>query len=437
MQRVVVTGIGIVSSIGNNRKEVLRSLREGCSGLDFVPEMKELGYRCHVAGLVRGLTTEGIGKHRLRTMSELSRFALVAAREALMDARIAPHMVSHMRAGVAIGTGGGGTNDAARAECCLMARKHPTQLGGAGVMKILNSTAALNVATWLGVQGRCYSVSSACATGADNIGHGYELIQHGLLDLCLCGGADENGIDTFWGFGDAMSAMPTDYNDRPQAACRPYDRDRQGMVLSEGAGVVILESLDHAERRGARIYAEMVGYGSANDGGTMFEPNGTGLRRCLEEALEMANAAGVGAIDYVNPHGAGTKVGDVVEVQVMREIFGPLSPLISSTKALNGHSGGATGAHEAIYTLLMLQEGFVVPTANLEHVAPECVGVRHVQAPVQAALQTGMTFNAGLGGTNACLIFRKWEGAGGERARGRFMSGHTDALRAEGRFLKE
>jgi 3-oxoacyl-[acyl-carrier-protein] synthase-1 len=412
MKRVVVTGVGIVACIGHNKQEVLRSLREGRSGLGFVPAMKALGYRCQVAGLVSGLAVEGIGKQRLRAMSDLSRFALAAAGEALRDAQIAPHAVSHMRAGVVIGTGAGGANDAARAEGWL------GRLGGAGIMKILNSTAALNVATWLGVKGRCYSVSSACATGADNIGHGYELIRHDLLDLCLCGGADEHGIDNFWGFGDAMMAMPTDYNDRPQAACRPYDRDRQGMVLSEGAGVVILESLEHAERRGARIYAEVVGYGSANDGGDMFEPNGAGLRRCLEEALALADAAGVGAIDYVNPHGAGTKVGDAVEVQVLREIFGRLSPLISSTKALTGHSGGATGAHEAIYTLLMLQEGFVVPTANLEHVAPECAGVRHVRAPLQVALRTGMTFNAGLGGTNACLIFRRWEGTGGDGAGG-------------------
>jgi 3-oxoacyl-[acyl-carrier-protein] synthase-1 len=251
-------------------------------------------------------------------------------------------------------------------------------------------------------------VSSACATGADNIGHGFELIGADSLDLCICGGADESGIKSLCGFGDALNAMPVDYNDRPWQACRPYDRDRQGMVLSEGAGVVILEALDHAQHREAQIYAEVLGYGSANDGGNMFEPTGAGLRRCIEEALAMAGRHGPIYIDYINPHGAGTKVGDAAEVQVIRNIFGTPSPLVSSTKGLNGHSGGATGAHETIFTLLMLQQGFVVPTTNLEHVAPECTGVCHVQDLRHLPIQTAMTFNAGLGGTNACLVFQRW-----------------------------
>jgi 3-oxoacyl-[acyl-carrier-protein] synthase-1 len=339
-------------------------------------------------------------------MSDLSRYAAVATLEALRDAQIEPQALRQAQVGVTIGTGGGGANEAARAENWLLVRKSPARLGATGVAKIMNSTAALNVAAWLGIKGRCYSVSSACATGADNIGHGFDLIRCGVLDLCICGGADESGITNFCGFGDALNAMPVNYNDRPAAACRPYDRDRQGMVLSEGAGIIVLEALEHAQQRGVPIYAEVVGYGSANDGNNMFEPTGIGLRRCMAEALQVARAQGVGQIDYINPHGAGTKVGDAREVTIMLEVFGTPSPLVSSTKGLNGHSGGATGAHEAIFTLLMLRHGFVVPTTNLEHIAPECAGVRHVQSLLRSSIRTAMTFNAGLGGTNACLIFR-------------------------------
>jgi 3-oxoacyl-[acyl-carrier-protein] synthase I len=407
MRRVGVTGLGIVACIGNNKKEVVQSLQEGRSGISFVPEMKALGYRCQVAGLVKGLLTPGIDKRSLRTMSPLARFAAVAAQEALTDAQLTAEALRQDRVGVVIGTGAGSATVAARAEHQLLKDKNPARLGATGIVKIMNSTAALNLAAWLGIRGRSYSVSSACATGTDNIGHGYELIRHEVLDLCICGGADEIGIEHLCGFGDALNAMPVDYNDRPTAACRPYDRDRQGMVLSEGAGVVILESLEHAEGRGAPVYAELIGYGSANDGGNMFEPTGVGLEQCFIEALASARDHEPVRIDYINPHGAGTKVGDAVEVEVMRQVFGGMAPLVSSTKALNGHSQSSTGAHEAIFAILMLRHGFVAPTGNLDHVAPECTGVHHVQSLIEFPLRTVLTFNAGLGGTNACLIFRQ------------------------------
>jgi len=388
MRRVVVTGMGIVSSIGNNKGEVLRALREGISGITFIPEMKELGYRCHVAGRVKGLKTSGIGKKPLQTMSDVARYAAVATLEALEDAKVNPDALKSNRVGVVLGTGAGGVNEAARAETWLLSHKSPARLGATGVMKIMNSTAALNLAAWLGIKGRCYSVSSACATGADSIGHGFELIRHGLLDLSICGGAEESGIRNFWGFSDAMNAMPVNFNDQPEKACRPYDRDRQGMVVSEGAGVLILETLEHAERRGARIYAEILAYASSNDGADMFNPTGTGLRRAIGQALrEAVQAHGRLALDYINPHGAGTKLGDPVEVRVIREVFGAPSPLVSSTKPLSGHSQSATGAHEAIFTLLMLHYGFVVPTANLEHVSPECEGIRHVRSLIEIPIR--------------------------------------------------
>lgn len=407
MRRVVVTGMGIVSSIGNNKEEVLRSLRESTSGIKFIPEMQELGYRAQVAGRVQGLETEGIGEQSLRTMSDVARYAAVSTLEALEDAKVEPEALQHKRVGVVLGTSAGGINEAAQAEARLLSHQSPTRLGVNGVMKILNSTAALNLAAWLGIKGRCYSVSSACSTGPDNIGHGFELIRHDLLDWCICGGAEESGIWNAWGFFDASNGMPVDYNDRPEKACRPYDRDRQGMVPSEGAGVLILESLEHAERRGARIYAETLAYGSSNDGADMFQPNGQGLRRCIEQALESKKSRCPGWIDYINSHGAGTLAGDPREIQVVREIFGAPSPLVSSSKSQAGHSMGAAGAHEAIFTLLMLHHGFVAPTVNLEHIAPDCEGVRHVQSLTEVPLETVMTFNAGLGGTNACLIFKK------------------------------
>jgi 3-oxoacyl-[acyl-carrier-protein] synthase-1 len=311
------------------------------------------------------------------------------------------------RVGVVVGTGAGGFNEAAEAERLLLRHKSPARLGATGPVKIMNSTAALNLAAWLGVKGRCYSVSSACCTGTDSIGHGFELIRHELLDICICGAAEEGGWRSAWGFGEAARAISSGFNEQPTKACRPYDRDRQGMVASEGAGIIVLEALEHAVSRGAPVYAEVIGYGSANDGADMFVPSGQGLKRCIEEALSLAESNGPLRIGYINPHGVGSKAGDPVEVQVIREVFGSLSPPVSSTKPLNGHAQGAAGAHEAIFTLLMLHHGFVVPTANLEHIAPECEGIRHVQSFVEIPLETAMTFNSGLGGTNACLIFRK------------------------------
>jgi 3-oxoacyl-[acyl-carrier-protein] synthase-1 len=392
--------------MGNNTAEVLRALRQGISGLQFVPEMQELGYKCPIAGLVKGLNTEGIGKKSLQTMSEPAKYAAVAALEALQDAGLRREVLSTLRTGIVVGTGGGGINDASRAEAMLLRYKSPARVSATGVVRMMNSTAALNLAAWLGVKGRCYSVSSACSTGTDSIGHGFELIRHGLLDLCICGSAEANGWRHAWAFGDASGVTPSDIDDEPHRVCRPYDQDRRGMVPSEGAGVVILESLEHAEERNARVYAEVVGYGSANDGDNMFEPKGTGLKRSLEQALETARERGPVRIDYINPHGAGTRVGDPIEVQVIQEVFGEPTPLVSSTKPLNGHAQGAAGAHEAIFTLLMLQHNFVVPTKNLRQVAPECEGVRHVRSLIELPLQAAMTFNAGLGGSNACLIFK-------------------------------
>lgn len=407
MRRVVVTGMGIVSCMGNSTGEVLHALREGMSGLQVVPEMQDLGYRCPVAGLVRGLDTSGISKRALRTMGAPGRFAAVATLEALQGARLAPEQLRSDRAGVVVGSGGGGVDAAAEAEAMLLAQKNPARVGATGMVRILNSTAAVNLAAWLGVRGRCYSVASACCSGTDSIGHGFELIRHGVVDICICGAAEGSGWRHAWAFGEASGVRPPHLDGPPHTLCRPYDRRRQGMLDSEGAGILVLESLEHAERRGAPAIAEVIGYGSANDGETMFGPTGRGLERAIRQALRRAAEIDGGVtIDYINPHGAGTRVGDPVEVRVIRSIFTETSPLVSSTKPLNGHSQGAAGAHEAIFVLLMLRHGFVVPTPNLESVDPECDGIKHVRSLTEGPLRTVMSFNAGLGGTNACVIFR-------------------------------
>ncbi|MGH8068670.1 MAG: beta-ketoacyl-[acyl-carrier-protein] synthase family protein [Candidatus Entotheonellia bacterium] len=408
MRRVVVTGMGIVSSIGNSKAEVLRSLREGRSGLEFIPEMRELGLKGQVGGRLKGLdeVAARIGKRPLQTMSNVAKYAAVATLEAIEDATLPRAALHSSRAGVIVGTAFGGVNEVPKAESVLLTHKNPSRMGATGAVKIVTSTAAINLAVWLGIKGRCYSVSSACATGTDNIGNGFELIQHGLLDVCICGGAEESWMGAA-AYLDNAFVKAFDFNDWPEKACRPYDRDRQGIIIAEGAGILILEAFEHAVSRGAQIYAEVIGYGSANDGDNLFEPKGGGLERCLRQALRSAECDGPVPIDYINPHGVGTSVGDPVEVQVIRKVLGEPSPLVSSTKPLSGHSQSAAGAHEAIFTLLMLQHGFVVPTMNLEHIAAECEGINHVRTLTEIPLRTVMSFNAGLGGANACLIFRK------------------------------
>lgn len=407
MRRVVVTGMGTVSSIGTTLDAVTTSLRESRSGIEFIPEMRDLGFRCQVGGRVKGLDVTRIGKRALQSMSDVARFAAMAAAEAIDDAKFPLDDLKSERVAVVVGTSFGGVNEAARAERVLQRTKNPLRLGVTGLFKGMHSTAAGNLASWLGVRGRAYSICSSFCAGVDAIGHASELIARGVVDVCLCGASEENTLRQVWGCLDNWGGMPSSSNDRPERACRPYDQDRAGPVLSEGAGVLLLEALDHALAREARPHAEIVGYGSSNDGFHMFEPSGDGLRESMGQALAAAAAKGVRRVDYINTHGTGTKVHDALEVRVIREVFGTPSPLVSSTKALAGHALGATGAQEAVYTLLMLRHGFAAPTVNLERIAPDCEGVSHVQSLREGPLDTVMTFNAGLGGSNACLIFHK------------------------------
>lgn len=408
-RRVVVTGLGIVSSLGNGVGRVLRSLQDSHSGVVFMPEMKELGYKCCVAAPVEKPDTAGLPRKRLRTMSTAAFYGVAAALEAIADAGLPDDAFQSETAGVVVGTGAGGVSEVPRAEQLLAQGKSCRELGSAGFVRIMNSTATANLAVLLGAKGRTCSLSAACAGGLYNIGHAYELVRHGLCDLCLSGAAEEETWKQVGLSADNGDGMPIDWNDRPEQACRPFDRDRQGFVSSAGAGVVVLESLQRAERRGAKVFAEVVGYGAANDAHDMFVPSGDGLRRSILEAIGSASEAGVKRIDYINPHGPGTLAGDRVDVEAIRGIFGENGdgPLVSSTKGLGGHAQGAAGAIEVIHTLLMLRHGFVAPTANLENVAPDCRGIRHVQTLQERRLATAITFNTGLGGVNACLVLRK------------------------------
>ncbi len=414
MKRVVITGLGIVSSIGNGAEAAIESLKQSRSGMVFMPEMQQLGYRCCVYAPVRDLDVGDVRRKALRTMSTCATYGTVATLEALRDAQLSVDDLDVERTGIVVGTCFAGTSEVPRAEEAIAQYGSASRIGAIGVVKIMNATVAAGLAAYLGVQGRVCSISAACATGLYNLGHAYELIKYGVQDVCLAGSAEEDTWRQIGLSADNSDGMPTDFNDRPTRACRPYDRDRQGFVMSAGAGMFVLEDFDRARRRGAKIYAEIVGYGAANDGDDMFVPSGEGLDASIRAAMHEAAQRGVTEIDYINTHGTGTPGGDRTEVEVLRRLFdtrqaagSPCGPLISSTKGISGHAQGATASQEAVYTTLMLHHGFVAPTANLDHIAAECEGVRHVQTVEQRPLSTAMTINSGLGGTNACLILAK------------------------------
>lgn len=403
MRRVVVSGIGAVSSIGTGVREIASALCESRSRVTFNPEMQELGFRCQVYAPICNFSMRGsTGRLSLATQ-----YAIAAAREAIADAQLESGDLASPRVGVILGTILGGINDANAIERRLLEHRAPQRSDATAVIKILNSSAASQVACDIGARGRVYSLNSACSTGPDAIGHAFELIAYGLQDVVVCGATEEDTWKQMGASYDNWTAMPTAYNDRPQQACRPFEANRSGFVLASGSGVLILEEYEAARKRDAQIYAEVVGYGSANDGADMVHPTGLGARRAVQQALQAAATAGVSSIDYVNPHGAGTPVGDAVEVAWIKDILADNMPLVSSTKALTGHAMGAAGALEAVYTLIMLRRGFIAPTLNLEEVAPDCDGVPHVREAVQCSIEAAMTVNVGLGGSNAAVVFRQ------------------------------
>jgi 3-oxoacyl-[acyl-carrier-protein] synthase-1 len=401
MRRVVITGMGIVSPLGDSVAEVLTSLLEGRSGTRFCPPYRERGFRSHIGGFTRIDLKEQIDKKHLRFMGNAAAYASIAMQQAIIDAGLGEEEVSHPRTGLIIGSGGTSAENVV-ATADIMREKGLKRLSPFMVPRTMSSTTSACLTSAHRIKGLCYSISSACATGSHCIGAAMEQIQLGKQDVVFAGGADEEHW-TQTAMFDAMGALSTRFNDVPERASRPYDRDRDGFVVANGAGLVVLEEYERAKKRGAHIYAEVVGYGVTADGSEMVQPSGEGAERCIRMALDTVAEP----IDYINAHGTSTPIGDLVELRAIRNVFGTNNPPISSTKSLSGHSLGAAGVHEAIYSLLMLKHGFICASANIEEMDPEAAGHNIVIATRDARLATVMSNSYGFGGTNACLVFRK------------------------------
>lgn len=404
MQRVVVTGMGIVSCLGNELGAVALALREGRSGTRFAPEFAENGVRSHVCGLPDLSAEPTIERRFRRFMGEPALYACHAMRKAIADAQLTAKETASVRCGLVVGCGSGSLTQFLHAIDTLRA-KGVQHVSPYTVPQVMGSTTSACLATTFGIRGTTYSMSSACATSAHCVGHAFELIRLGKQDLVFAGGAEEAGWPSAALF-DAMGALSTGYNDRPWAASRPYDAGRDGFVIAGGSGIVTLESLDHARSRGARIHAEMVGYGTSSDGMDMIVPTADGMVRAMRSALQ---DSGIGEIGYINAHGTSTPAGDIIELEAIGQVFGERIPLISSTKGLSGHAMGASGVHEIIYSLLMMKGGFIAGCANLTDIDSQARSYPLVTQCVQQPLGTLMSNSLGFGGSNACLIFRDWE----------------------------
>ncbi len=405
MRRVVVTGIGIVSSIGNNKAEVVDALRAGRSGIEFCDTYAEMGFRSHVHGSLNIDLDAHVDRKVRRFMGDGSAYNYVAMQEAIADAGLTEAEVSHERSGLVMGSGGPSTSN--QVEAADLARnKSPKRVGPYMVPRCMSSTNSANLSTAFKIKGLSYSISSACSTSAHCVGNGAELIQMGKQDIVFAGGGEELHW-TLTVLFDAMGALSSRYNDTPNRASRAYDKDRDGFVISGGGGVVVLEELEHAKARGAKIYGEVAAYAATSDGADMVAPSGEGATRCMRLAMQ---SLGNTPVDYINAHGTSTPVGDIIELNAIREAFGADMPRVSSTKSLTGHSQGATGVHEAIYSLLMMENNFVAASANIENLDPEAEGmpiVRELEDNVQ--LNCVMSNSFGFGGTNASLSFKRFE----------------------------
>ena len=404
MKRVVVTGMGIVSSIGNNLAEVLSSLQEGKSGIAFNETYKEMGFRSHVSGSIKNLDLkELIDRKQFRFMGDAAAYAFLSMQEAIADSGLSEDQVSNVRTGIIAGSGGASSANLIDSADTLRERG-VKRIGPYRVTQTMGSTVSACLATPFKIKGVNYSISSACATSAHCIGNAMELIQLGKQDVIFAGGGEEEHW-TLTGMFDAMGALSSKYNDTPEKASRAYDADRDGFVIAGGGGCMVIESLDHALARGAKIYGELVGYGATSDGYDMVAPSGEGAARCMRQAMAQA---GVSTIDYINSHGTSTPVGDLAELKAVKEVFGENVPAISSTKSLTGHSLGATGVQEAIYTMLMMNNNFIAGSANVETIDPAAEGMPIVTASKDANIESAMSNSFGFGGTNATLVFKKY-----------------------------
>ena len=402
MRRVVVTGLGIVSSIGVTASEVLASLREAKSGVVAAPKYAELGFRCQVHAPPQIAWEPLVDRRAARFLAQGTAFAHIAMEQAIKDAGLEETEVSNERTGLIVGAGGPSTRTIVEAAETTRA-KGPKRIGPFAVPKAMCSGPSATLSTWFKIRGLNFSISSACATSAHCIGAGFEQIGMGKQDVVFAGGCEE--LDwTLSNLFDAMGAMSSNFNDRPSVASRAYDRDRDGFVIAGCAGIVVLEELEHARARGAKIYGEIVGYAANSDGYDMVAPSGEGAARCMRLALEQA---GNRAVDYLNPHGTSTPVGDSKEMEAVRQVFGDSPPLISSTKSLTGHSLGAAGAQEAIYCLLMMGGGFAAESANIETLDPAFADLPILRQRADRELTTVMSNSFGFGGTNGCLVMSR------------------------------
>ena len=404
MRRVVVTGMGIVSSLGNNKTEVLDSLRHGRSGITYQPEYAERGLRSHVAGSIKNLNVEElIDRKLLRFMAKGHAYAWLAMQEAIADASLPEEMVSNVRTGLIVGAGGA-SHESILEGIDTLREKGVRRVGPYMVTKAMASGVSACLATGAKIKGVNYGISSACSTSAHCIGAGVEQIQMGKQDIVFAGGAEEEHWTLSFMF-DAMGALSSKYNETPDKASRTYDANRDGFVISGGGGIVVLEEYEHAKARGAKIYAEVIGYGATSDGYDMVAPSGEGAVRCMRMALDGVKDK----IDYINTHGTSTPVGDVKELEAIREVFGEnglkQNPAIASTKSLSGHALGAAGVNEAIYTLLMMKNNFIAASANIETLDPAAEGLNIVRTAIEnVKVETALSNSFGFGGTNACLI---------------------------------
>jgi len=398
MRRVVVTGMGIVSSLGNNKAEVKDSLYEGRSGITFQQEYADRGLRSHVAGSIKNLDIEAlIDRKLLRFMAKGHAYAWLAMQEAIADSALPEEMVSNVRTGLIVGAGGTSTESMLEATDTL-AEKGIRRVGPYVVTKTMSSGIAACLATGAKIKGVNYGISSACSTSAHCIGAGVEQIQLGKQDIVFAGGGEEEHWTMSFLF-DAMGALSSKYNETPEKASRTYDADRDGFVISGGGGILVLEEYEHAKARGAKIYAEVVGYGATSDGYDMVAPSGEGAERCMKLAIE-----GVAKVDYINTHGTSTPVGDTKELEAIRAVFGNSDTAIASTKSLSGHALGAAGVNEAIYTLIMMENNFIAASANIENLDPAAEGMNIVRKRIDnVKIETALSNSFGFGGTNASL----------------------------------
>jgi len=403
MNRVVITGMGIVCSLGNNKSEVLKSLKEAKSGIEYCEKYAEMGLRSHVHGSIAEVdTSDIIDRKMLRFMADAAIYNAVALDEAIKHANLSPEIISNNRTGLIMGSGGASNQNIVESADILRS-KGIKRVGPYRVPRAMGSTTSACLSTLFQIKGINYSISSACSTSAHCIGNAMEQIQLGKQDVVFAGGGEELDWSLTMLF-DAMGALSSKYNDTPEKASRAYDADRDGFVISGGGGALVLESLEHAEARGAHIIAELVGYGATSDGHDMVAPSGEGAKRCMEIATADVN----GPIDYINAHGTSTPVGDMKELQAIKEVFKDNIPLIGSTKSLSGHALGAAGVNESIYSLLMLQNDFVVESVNIETLDDEAKDMPIVRKNQNIQLQRILSNSFGFGGTNACLVFERF-----------------------------